>query len=542
MKPTVTRRSLLAHSWAQAALVVVIVVLANTWAAGSFLRADLTEDRLYSLDLASRALMYRLEKPLVAKVYFTRGLQAPYNNHEQTLVDMLEDFRAYSRGMMEIEVVDPTNLKELEDEAKRFGIEPIQYRYQSANVTEMKRVFMGVALVYGERQEVLAAVTRIETLEYDLARAVKALVSDEDRKVIGWTVSNGEPDLLTGKGPLATIRERLAEDYTLKSVELGGAGPVDEDIDALFLVGPQRPLTDRARYQVDQYLMRGGALAVFVTNTKPDLRTLRPQNVYHGLEPLLGHYGVKVNRDVVVDRAQNGVMRFPVKQGRYVVQMPVNYPLIPRATELDRESAVVKDLDNMLFPFVSSIDMAEDLPADIEVRTLAASSPASGRIKGIRTVDPKAYKVVAGGEERGSWPVLVSMTGTWPSYFADKDIPTADEGPRDDPAGKLRQSAPTRLVVSGSADFVANNIAFVLNLADWLVEDESLISIRSKTVQLPKLDPVEPARASALKAVNLLAGSVLLLLFGAVRWFLRREKDLSPGGRADDAATSGGAA
>jgi ABC-2 type transport system permease protein len=542
MKPTVTRRSLLAHSWAQAALVGVIVVLANTWAAGSFLRADLTEDRLYSLDLASRALMYRLEKPLVAKVYFTRGLQAPYNNHEQTLVDMLEDFRAYSRGMMEIEVVDPTNLKELEDEAKRFGIEPIQYRYQSANVTEMKRVFMGVALVYGERQEVLAAVTRIETLEYDLARAVKALVSDEDRKVIGWTVSNGEPDLLTGKGPLATIRERLAEDYTLKSVELGGAGPVDEDIDALFLVGPQRPLTDRARYQVDQYLMRGGALAVFVTNTKPDLRTLRPQNVYHGLEPLLGHYGVKVNRDVVVDRAQNGVMRFPVKQGRYVVQMPVNYPLIPRATELDRESAVVKDLDNMLFPFVSSIDMAEDLPADIEVRTLAASSPASGRIKGIRTVDPKAYKVVAGGEERGSWPVLVSMTGTWPSYFADKDIPTADEGPRDDPAGKLRQSAPTRLVVSGSADFVANNIAFVLNLADWLVEDESLISIRSKTVQLPKLDPVEPARASALKAVNLLAGSVLLLLFGAVRWFLRREKDLSPGGRADDAATSGGAA
>ncbi len=538
MKPTVTRRSLLAHSWAQAALVVVIVVLANTWAAGSFLRADLTEDRLYSLDLASRALMYRLEKPLVAKVYFTRGLQAPYNNHEQTL----EDFRAYSRGMMEIEVVDPTNLKELEDEAKRFGIEPIQYRYQSANVTEMKRVFMGVALVYGERQEVLAAVTRIETLEYDLARAVKALVSDEDRKVIGWTVYNGEPDLLTGMGPLATIRERLAEDYTLKSVELGGAGPVDEDIDALFLVGPQRPLTDRARYQVDQYLMRGGALAVFVTNTKPDLRTLRPQNVYHGLEPLLGHYGVKVNRDVVVDRAQNGVMRFPVKQGRYVVQMPVNYPLIPRATELDRESAVVKDLDNMLFPFVSSIDMAEDLPADIEVRTLAASSPASGRIKGIRTVDPKAYKVVAGGEERGSWPVLVSMTGTWPSYFADKDIPTADEGPRDDPAGKLRQSAPTRLVVSGSADFVANNIAFVLNLADWLVEDESLISIRSKTVQLPKLDPVEPARASALKAVNLLAGSVLLLLFGAVRWFLRREKDLSPGGRADDAATSGGAA
>ena len=531
------RRRLLAHSWAQALLVVCIVVLTNVWAAGTFLRADLTADRLYSLDLTSRALMYRLEKPLVAKVYFTGGLQAPYNNHEQVLVDKLEDFRAYSKGLMEVEVIDPTNVKELEEEAKRFGIAPIQYRYRSASVTEMKKVFMGVALVYGEKQEVLAAVTRIETLEYDIARAIKALVTEEERKVIGWTVSNGEPNLLTGGGPLATIRERLVEDYDIKAVELGGVGGVAEDVDALFVVGPQRPLSDRARYQIDQFLMRGGALTVLVTNTKPDMRTLRPQNVYHGLEPLLGHYGVRVNRDVVVDRTQNGVMRFPVKQGRYVVQMPVNYPLIPRATVLDRDSVVVKDLDNMLFPFVSSIEVAETLPGEIEVRTLAATSQASGRIKGIRTVDPNAYKVVAGGEERGSWPVLVSMTGTWPSFFSDKDIPAAASETRvrpDDPATKLRESAPTRLVVGGSADFVANNIAFMLNLADWMLQDETLIAIRSKSVQLGQLDPVEPAQARILKAVNLLGGAALLVLFGVVRWFVRRERDVSPGGASDD--------
>ena len=224
-----------------------------------------------------------------------------------------------------------------------------------------------------------------------------------------------------------------------------------------------------------------------------------------------------------------------------MVQMPVNYPLIPRATELDRESAVVKDLDNMLFPFTSSLDIAENLPSEIEPRVLASTSPASGRIKGIQTVDPNAYKVVAGGEERGSFPVLISMTGTWPSFFADKDIPRVEGARPDDPASKLRQSAPTRLVVSGSADFVANNIAFVLNLADWMLEDESLISIRSKSPQLAKLEPVEPGRASVLKAVNLFGGSVLLLLFGLLRWWSRREKDISPGGRPD-AAAEGGAA
>ena len=65
--------------------------------------------------------------------------------------------------------------------------------------------------------------------------------------------------------------------------------------------------------------MRGGALGVFATNTKPDMRTLRAQSVYHGLDGLLGHYGVRLNRDLVVDRKQNGVMNFPVRQGKAFV-------------------------------------------------------------------------------------------------------------------------------------------------------------------------------------------------------------------------------
>ena len=483
--------------------------------------------------------MYRLEKPLVAKVYFTRGLQAPYNNHEQVVVDKLQDLRAYSRGLMDVQVVDPTNVGELEEEAQRFGIQPIQYRYRSANVSELKKVFMGVALVYGEKQEVLPAITQTETLEYDLARAIKTLVSDEERKTVAFSVGSGEPDMMGGGGPLEVLRGRLAENYDLQAVELGGAGVVPEDVDALMVVGPQRPLTERALYQLDQFLMRGGSLAVFVTNLKPDMRTLRPQNVYHGLEALLGSYGVQVNRDLVVDRTQNGQMRFPVRQGRQIVQVAVNYPPIPKATDLDHDSLVVKDLDAMLFPFVSSITLDAPLPPGVEAQVLASSSQASGRIKGARTIDPNAFKQADPAEERGPWPLLVSLTGSWTSYFADKEIPEAPAElglPPDDPVGKLRESGPTRLVVSGSADFIANNIPFVLNLADWMVQDESLIGIRSKVVSVPELEQVEPGTLRWLKVVNLLAGSVLLVLVGFVRWLVRRGsggyRDPEPGGEA----------
>jgi len=521
-----TRQSLLGNATVQMILVIIIVALANTWSAGSFLRLDLTQDRIYSLDLTTRALMVRLDKPLLVKVYFSQNLQAPYHNHEQTLIDTLEDLRAYSKGLMDIQVIDPTNVRELEEEAQRFGIQPIQYRYRSANLTEMKKVFMGAALVYGDQQKVLPAITQTQTLEYELAKAIKSLVSDEERKTIGWTTGFGEPDLLTGSGPLETLRTQLSESYNLARIPVGGSGLIDESVDALFVVGPQRPLSQRALYQLDQFLMRGGSLAFFVTHTKPDLRNYRPQNVYHGLEPLIGHYGVQVNRDLVVDRASNGVMRLPVRQGRYLVQMPVNYPLLPKANDLNKDNLIVKDLDSMLFPFVSSLSVADPLPDGITAQVLAKTGAASGRIKGVRTIDPNAFKLVDPGEERGPWPVLVSLSGSWTSFFANSDIPPAPNSEQsieeDDPASQLRTGAQARLIVSGSADFLANNLTFMLNLSDWMAQDDSLVGIRSKMVDLPPLEHPEPKQAKVMKAANMLFGPLVMLLIGVLRWAARR--------------------
>ncbi|MCK6505920.1 GldG family protein [Myxococcota bacterium] len=521
------RRNLLADAWAQMVLVVVVVVLANTWASRHFTRLDLTADKLYSLDMASRSLVTRLERPLTARVFFTDGLQAPYNNHEQLVVDMLEELAAYSGGMLRVRVDDPTGVPELEEEARRFGITPIQYRYDSATVKELKRVYMGVALVYGEKQEVLPAITQTATLEYDLARAIRSLITDEERRTVGWATGHGEPDLAAERGPLLAIRNGLVERYDVRTVPLGGAGAVPEDVDALLIVGPQRPLSARALYQVDQFLMRGGALAVFLANMSPDLRAMRPLRVFHGMEGLLEGYGVTVRRDVVIDRVRNGMMNLPVRQGQQVVQVPVNSPLIPKATELDRDNLVVKDLDAMLFPFASSLEVEEPLPPEVRATVLARTHPEAGRLAGLRTIAPEAFRAQLSSEEKGSWPLLVALEGSFSSAFADQQAPPPDpELPptQADPveAAPMRAGAPTQLVVAGSADFVVNQPRFVLNLVDWMVEDAALIAIRSKSLELPALEPVDPARASRIKLANLAGGVAPLLLLGLLRWALRR--------------------
>lgn len=506
------------NNWIQLLLVVGIVVVANLWSARHFTRLDLTKEGQYSLEMSTRALVWKLDKPLYAKVFFTQGLQSPYNNHEEILIDKLEELQAYSQGWMKIERSDPTNRSELVAQAQGFGIEAINYRYKSKNSAELKKVYMGMVLVYGDRQETLPAITRIETLEYDIARALRSLLSPErDKPVIGLSSGHDEPSIINGKGPLEALRMRLEENYTVKDAPLGTGTPLPEDLDMLWVIGPQRALGVQAQYQIDQFLMRGGSLGLFLTNTKPNLRTLRVDSVFHGLEGMLGHYGVQVHRDTLIDRVYNGEMAFPVRQGNVVRQVSINHPLILKAPTLNTTLPVMNGMESLMSPFSSSVALLEPLPVDVEGEIWASTSEESGRVEGLTTINPQAFSVKALGEVTGSVPVLVQLNGTWTSYFADKDSVGTS-------AKKITQGAPARLVVGGSADMVANNLPFMLNLADWMVDDPDLIDIRAKIIQLPQMERIGTEKERLYKAGNLLFGTFVIAFIGIFRLLFRKRK------------------
>lgn len=525
------RRNLSYNALLQLVLVLGIAVMANVLAARHFGRLDLTADHRYSLDLVTRNLMSRLERPLIARVYFTRGLDAPYNNYEQILTDKLEDLRAYSKGWMDIQVSDPTDRPEVQEEAAGYGINTLPLVYSGASGRGVKQVYMGLVLVYGSRQEVIPAVAQTETLEYELARAVKSLVATEDRKMIAFSAGSGEPDLRTATGPLQGLVRDLTQRYGVAQVTLGGPGLLPEEVDALLIVAPQKPMSARALYQVDQLLMRGGSLAIFAGNVRPDLRALRPQSVPHGLDELLGNLGVLLNRDIIIDRVQNGRYPFPIQQGQSVVRQNINYPLLPKATMLNRSTALTKGVESLLFPFASTLALRDPLPEGVTADVIASTSPDAGRVKGLRSIDPFVFQNKLSSEETGSFPLLVTLSGRWPSLFADGDVPAAAPGAPtdpsmtpDDPGSRLREGQPSRVAVAGSADFVGNNQAFMLNLVDWMLQDESLVAIRAKDLRLPELKKQSEAEALRFKLVNLLTGPGVLLAFGALRWFSRRPK------------------
>ena len=521
-----TRRTLQMNSVIQLVAVVAIVIFINLLSMRHVVRLDLTEDRIHTLSNASKTLMARLEKPLTVEVFFTGDLEAPYNNHERQVMDKLQELQAWSRGQMEVELTDPTDNPEAQEKAARLGIAPIQYRFRSQTRAELRQVYMGAALFYGDQQTVLPALTSVSTIEYELARNIKRLMDGKETRKIGFVTGHGEPDLLNAQGPIEALRAQLEESAVLTPVTLGGAEGVDEDLDALLVIGPQRPISQRAQYQLDQYLMKGGSLAVFVSNYQPDLRSMQSRVLDHRLDDLLGHYGVQLNKDLVLDRTSNGKLPVPVRRGRYMMQIPVNHPLIPTTTSLSSSSPAVKNLDMVTLPFASSVTVTSNPANEVETEVLVTSSENASRSRLVQRIDPDTLGKGLPDEEAGTFDMIVSSRGSFTSFFADKDIPEIHE--EDDPADKIRISAPTRLVVGGSTHFVANNQTLVLNILDWLVEDTGLIDIRSKTMQVAAFEPLDSRRVRNLKLANLLGPSLLVCILAGVRLLRRRRTSTVP--------------
>jgi hypothetical protein len=319
----------------------------------------------------------------------------------------------------------------------------------------------------------------------------------------------------------------MAKKAILTPIPLGGPGSIPKEVDALLVVGPQKSLSDRALYQLDQFLMRGGAAGVFLMNTRPDLKNFRPVPIFSGLEPLLGHYGLQVGRDIILDRVDNGPMRFPVRVGQATGFREINYALIPRVTDFSKDSVLTSGEEQMLFPFASSLSVAPDLPLGVKAEVLAKTSEKAGAVHSLPTVDPTQLGKLFPDEARGPFPVLVALTGNFRSFFETRPIPSPEEGipPAEEDAEEtalMVEGSGTRLVVSGSADMVANNIPFMLNLTDWLVQDTVLVGIRSKDASVSPLPMISSSLQLAWKFFNLFLAPLLLLGFGLFRQWRRR--------------------
>jgi len=520
-----TTRSMKSQALVRIAVILAILILVNIVSVRIFGRFDLTRNRLFTLSEASRTLMRNLDDKVTVKAYFTADLPAPYNSIRRTLLDQLNEYKAYARGNLQYEFIDPTGEKG-EAEAQQQGIAPLQVQVIKEDKAQVQRAYMGMVLLYEDKKEVIPVLQNPATLEYELSSTIKRLTSRTTMK-IGFLSGQGEPALTE----LRTIQTTLRKQYQFETVDVSGGKSVPPDIAALVVMAPSTPFTEPQKYQVDQYIMRGGRVAFLLNKVDATLQRQYGQQLALNLDDMLGSYGVRVNADLIRD-AQCASISIVQQQFGFSVQSQVPFPYLPLVSNFSKGSSMVKDLQRVVLFFASSVDTVDLASRGLTGEVLLLSSKQSGRLTGMFAYDP-LQRFTRSDFAESEIPLAAITQGRFTSFYKGKPVPVDTSAPPGALASRpVESGADTRIVLVGDGDFARDqylggnkdNMTLFANMIDYLVDDAGLITIRSKEVAMTPLDPVADGTKKLIKYGNLILPPLLVVGYGLVRWRIRKTK------------------
>ena len=316
-------------------------------------RVDLTSDKLYSLSPSTRKILASLEDRLVLKCFFSAmdTLPAQLRDGRRVLDNLLDELVQVGKGKVVVERVDPNSDKKIADEARAVGIKPAELSDRTSSSLQVKVAWQGIRLVYGgQKQKVLEQIASLYSwqLEAAITPAIREVLTKERHKVgfMEWPMDPA-PGAQQGQGGAGwgAMRQtpEISKRYDFVDVKDQEGVLVPEDIDTLFLYRPKL-LTDRQKYVVDQFLMRGGNLVVFADVADYQIGQYRTFNRAQGfsldavgstekwLDQLLS-YGVQIKEKLVADAIPDAMQGQPGEymcalrpMGAQMYPQPVAYP------------------------------------------------------------------------------------------------------------------------------------------------------------------------------------------------------------------------
>ncbi len=518
------------------------------------------------------AVLAAMEEPVKLTLYLTPDTLPEWlADTPNTIKKVAGDIASKSNGKFGFETVnldDPNSPVDRRAMEEQYGLRAIPVALFSN-----QSYYLHMVLDAGDQPQLLFPSGDLS--EADIRTAIESGLKRSSSgflKVVGlWTPADtpmpnafGQPQ--PGFKRYDTIAKQLRQDYTVRRVDLS-SGQVPVDVDTLLVIAPQS-ITDKERYAIDQYLMRGGSVIVAAGNyaLNPDQFTgdLGVKLIEDGLRDMLAGYGITVEQSLVMD-PQNEP--FPVQVARNLGGLQVreiqavNYPFFVdvRPDGMDRNSPALANLPAVTMNWVSPLTINEEKNAGRDVTTLLQSSPASWlRTETDIQPDMQAYPELGfpiEGEQK-SYPLSVSVQGVFESYFKGKASPLAEtaateegavEGPTPETEqaqnniGVIENSPDTaRLVVIGSAEFLndivfdissslthdryINSLQFAQNTVDWSVEDLDLLTIRSRGASSRVLNPLTQQDQTFWEVANYILALLALVGLGVI-WRMRQHNE-----------------
>ncbi len=510
------------NALAEILIVVAIIALVNLLSLRFFTRADLSEGKLFSVSESTRQVVRDLDDIVNIKVYFSRELPPYLTTHIREIKDLLSEYRAYGGRNVIVDWEDPADDPETAQRVQGMGIPQVQLNIVAKDKAEVMTAYLGMAVLFEDRNEVIPVVQSSSNLEYELTSAILK-VSNREQKTIGFLAGHGEPDIDKG---LETIRQALEKQYAVRPVEIVPGALLQADVNTLVIVG-SKGIGDWDRFAIDQFLMRGGRLFFLINRLEIAEGSLAAALAETGLEALLAHYGAMINPDMVVD-VSCGSATFSTGYMSYTLP----YPLWPKVvkTGFDKDSPVTNQLERAVFPWTSSIDITRGEDAFSEVVVLAKSTERAWSEIGQFNLNPQRQFMPS--STPGERNLAVLLGGSFESYFSGREIPLHADTAGMWQGEAILKSPESRIVVIGNArmigsDFIGQypeNRIFFMNIVDWLTLGESLIGIRSRAVTSRPLDEIGESGKAMIRFVCTFGIPIVLIIWGLLRRFTRSSR------------------
>jgi ABC-type uncharacterized transport system involved in gliding motility auxiliary subunit len=499
-----------------AILFVALVVLSQTLLKG--LRLDLTDNGQYTLSEGTRKILATLEEPVTLYLFFSEeaSRELPQiRDYANWVGELLDEMAERGKGELVIQRVDPRPFSPDEDRAAQFGLQAVPL---GTGGDSLYFGLVGTNSLDDVQIMPFLQPSKEQFLEYDLAKMISSLSRPQQKRVGLMSTLDMQPgfDPMTQSVKAAwTIYDQLDQLFELELVQ-PGSDELPADIDLLFLVHP-RELSERLRYQLDQFVLQGGRLVVFLdpfaesdTGGDPsDPMARLNAGSSSSLDDLLQAWGVEFDPSQVV-----GDLFYALQVSLGAGAAPVRHLGILSITGdgLNAGDIVSADLEAVNFSSAGWFEAMDDARSHFEplVQTSINAAPmGASRMRFLSN----PLDLLSGFNPTGDRYVL-SARVTGPARSAFESVPEGE-----DPAAHVHESAAEGINVLLFADTdvltdrlwvqkqnflgqtlvnsFADNGTLIMNGVDHLLGTSDLISIRTRATSVRPFDRVEALRLEA---------------------------------------------
>lgn len=451
------------------AIVLAIMVAVNLVVDQIPWKLDLTQNQMFSLSDQTYKVLDNLQDDIKIIGLYETGKE------DQSVMEIIDRYAKRSKKVT-FSTIDPERYPQLvmkyQKDGKSLGVGSliVESGDHFKLIDRYDLVNYSFSNSYNQPQAQSLAV------EQRLTGAI-LYVTSEQLPVVYTLVGHGEESI-----PYEIKNQLDIENYTIEELNLTTEDEVPEDAHSLLIISPKRDLTKDEEEKIRDYLSNQGRAMFFMKLMKEDLPNF---------QSLLKSYGVALQHTVVVEGDSKQHAGNPLW-------------LVPNMESHDIISPLKSGQMGMILPVSQGIEILDIKKRSIKVDPLLITSENSwGKTDMEATTIEKED-----GDLEGPFNIAVAITD---EIYEDN---TKKE---------------TKIVLVANADFLSSDLVaqipgnsnFLLNGINWLQDREESISIRPKSLRVPRLN-ISGQQQLIYAGIVVILIPLIILGSGLMVWLRRR--------------------